>query len=74
MTYSPSKKFTATEDDVEVLEKGEAFLLNEEDLEIGRQRIAQGEAPADVAKDLALESVSLLPAPDASKQKPKEEE
>jgi hypothetical protein len=56
-----SSKFLQPADGIIVTHKsGRGTLLSEEVLEIGRQRIAAGEDPEEVALDLAVYEVSLL--------------
>ncbi len=53
--------FKQPNDGIHIVDKGGGgTLLNDELIEIGRQRIAAGEDPNDVALDLALQEVAML--------------
>lgn len=58
-------KFLQPADGIRVVgrSKGPRTLLPDDILEIGRERVAAGEPIEDVAQDLAIHEVSMLPAP-----------
>jgi hypothetical protein len=55
-------KFTQPEDGIVVVERvyGPDTLLSPDEIEIGRQRVAQGENIDEVAEDLALREIAML--------------
>lgn len=60
-----SDKFIQPIDGIRVVKRsGVKTLLTEDILDIGRSRIASGEDPDEVARDLAIYEVSLIPPPE----------